>query len=173
MDARFGFHYQDQWRGERNLYENSFIGVGLPDLKAVTIASYRAAGFTFVGDDDQKDSAMSRSELVFSCPVDPDQAAGVAYKVMLAGQFNEHGACFPCEMREVYDPYQQLPPAGLSGISNRLSLESRFTAARTLAFDQLKGATERYLRPGTEFFVPPKPAPLGSPRPRPIPPVPT
>lgn len=170
MDARFGFNYRDQWRGERNLYENSFVGIDLPDLKAATIASYRAAGFTFVGDD-QKDPAMGRSELVFSFPIDPDQAAGVVYKILLVSQLDERGACFPCEMREAYDPYQQLPPAGLSGMSNRLSLEPRFAAARSLAFDQLKGAIERHLRPRTVFLVPSKPAPLGSPRPRPVPPV--
>ena len=170
MDRNFKFDYRDQWRGERNLYENSFVGIDLPDLKAATIDSYRAAGFTFLSDD-QKDSAAGRSELVFSFPIDPDQATGVVYKVILAVQFNERrsGGCYPCEMREAYDPYQQLPAAGLSGMSNRLSLESRFTAARTLAFERLKGATSHYLRPGSLFLVPPKPAPLGSPRPQPLP----
>lgn len=171
MDRTFKFDYQDRWRGERNLYENSFVGIDLPDLKTAIIDSYRAAGFTFVGDD-QQDSPTSRSELVFSYPVDPNQTAGVAYRIIFASQFNERGNCYPCEMREAYDPYQQLPPAGLSGISDRLSLESRFAAARTLAFERLKSATERYLRTRSVFVVPPKPAPLGSPRPRyvPIPP---
>lgn len=173
MDRSFQFEYRDQWKGERNLYENSFVGIDLSDLKAATIDSYRAAGFTFVRDD-QKESTEARSELVFSFPIDPDQAAGVVYKVVLAAQFNERGrGCYPCEMKEAYDPYQQLPPAGLLGISNRLSLESRFTAARSLAFERLRSGTEQYLRPRTVFLVPPKPAPLGSPRPAPVPAVAT
>jgi hypothetical protein len=61
MDARFGFNYQDQWQGERNLHGNSFVGIDLPGLKAVTIDSYRAAGFTFVGAD-QKAPATGRSD---------------------------------------------------------------------------------------------------------------
>lgn len=169
MDRSFNFEYRDQWRGERNLYENSFVGINLSDLKAATIDSYRAAGFTFVSDD-QKGSAEGRTELVFYFPIEPDQAAGVVYKVVFAAQFNEHGSgCYPCEMKEAYDPYQQLPPAGLTGMSNRLTLESRFTAARTFAYERLKSGTGQYLRPGTVFLVPPKPAPLGSPRPSPVP----
>ena len=50
MDASFPFTYQNQWQGERNLYENSFVGMDLPDLKAAIIDAYRAAGFTFVND---------------------------------------------------------------------------------------------------------------------------
>jgi hypothetical protein len=168
MDASFGFNYQDQWQGERNLYGNSFVGIDLPGLKAATIDSYRVAGFRFMGDD-QKEPATGRSELVFSFPIDPDQPEGVVYKILLVDLLDERGNCYPCEISEAYDPYQQLPPAGLSGMSNRLSLESRFTAARTLAFERLEVSTERYLRPRSMFLVPPKPAPLGSPRPRPVP----
>ena len=156
----------------------------LPDLKTAIIDSYRAAGFTFVNDD-QLDAAIGRSELEFSFPLDPDKGAGgVVYKVSLAAQFHDRNAsgsgtssksssnssnCYPCEMSEAYDPYQQLPPAGLSGMTNRLSLEPRFAAARTLALERLKAATERYLRPGTLFLTPAKPAALGSPRPTIIP----
>lgn len=177
MDTNFPFTYVNQWRGERNLYENSFVGIELPDLKAAIIDSYRSAGFTFVTDG-LKDSANGRSELEFSFPLDPDKAAGgVVYKINLAAQFNEGNGsvrgsgsnCYPCEISEAYDPYQQMPAAGLSGMTNRLSLEPRFAAARTLAFERLKAATERYLRPGTTFLVPPKPEPLGSPRPHILP----
>jgi hypothetical protein len=172
MDSTFKFDYRDRWRGERNLYQNSFVGIDLPDLKTAIVDAYRAAGFTFVGDA-QKDSSSGRPELVFSYPVDPNQTAGVAYRIIFANQFNGLGNCYPCETMEAYDPYQQLPPAGLAGISDRLSLESRFVAARTLAFERMKVATERYLRPRSVFVVPPKPAPLGSPRPRPVPIPPT
>ena len=184
MDASFPFTYQNQWQGERNLYENSFVGIDLPDLKAAIINSYRAAGFTFVNDD-QLDAAIGHSELEFSFPLEPDKGAGgVVYKVSLAAQFHDRNAsgsgtssksssnsnnCYPCEISEAYDPYQQLPPAGLSGMTNRLSLEPRFAAARTLALERLKAATERYLRPGTLFLNPPKPAALGSPRPKILP----
>ena len=184
MDPNFSFTYVDQWRGERNLYENAFVGIDLSDLKAAIVDSYRAAGFTLVNDG-LKDSANGRSELEFSFPLDPDKGAGgVVYKVSLAAQFHDRNAsgsgtssksssnssnCYPCEMSEAYDPYQQLPPAGLSGMTNRLSLEPRFAAARTLALERLKAATERYLRPGTLFLTPAKPAALGSPRPTIIP----
>lgn len=168
MDAAFGFNYRNQWQGERNLLENAFAGIDLPALKAATIEAYRSAGFVFVSDE-QTESGLGRSELVFSFPIDPEQPAGVAYKIKLLSQLDARGACVTCEMQEAYDPYQRLPPAGLSGMPARLTLESRFTAARTLAFERLRGATERYLRPRTKFVVPPKPAPLGSPRPAPVP----
>lgn len=167
LDKNFPFDYQNQWHGERNLQDNAFVGIGFVDLKAATINAYRAAGFTLVSDA-QADLTNSRSELVFSFPIDPDQTAGVVYKVIVAAQFNEHGkVCYPCELKESYDPYQQLPATGLTGMSSRLTLESRFTAARTLAFERLKQGLGHYLRPGTDFLVPPKSAPLGSPRPSP------
>jgi hypothetical protein len=164
------FNYRNQWKGERNLYQNAFAGIDLPGLKAATIGAYRAAGFTFVREE-PADLTTTSSELVFSFPVDPDRTEGVVYKIVLASQLDARGACNTCETIEAYDPYQQLPAAGLSGMASRLTLESRFTAARALAFEKWEAATARYLRPGTEFFVPPKPAPLGSPRPRPLPPV--
>lgn len=165
MDASQGFSYRHQWQGERNLLENAFAGIDLPALQAATIEAYRAAGFVFVGDM-SKDPAQGRSELVFSFPIDPDQAsAGVVYKLSLWSQLDARGACATCEMREAYDPYQPLPPAGVSGMPARWTLESRFTAARALAFERLRDATARHLRPRTSFVVPPKPAPLGSPRP--------
>ena len=56
-------------------------------------------------------------------------------------------------------------------MSSRLTLESRFTAARMQALEKLKSGTEHYLRPETVFTIPPKPAPLGSPRPQIQPPI--
>ena len=56
-------------------------------------------------------------------------------------------------------------------MSSRLTLESRFTAARMQALEKLKSGTEHYLRPETVFTLPPKPAPLGSPRPQIQPPI--
>lgn len=168
MDASFGFNYKNQWQGERNRYGNSFSGVGLPELKAATVDAYRAAGFVFSGDE-QKQPNGSVSELNFTYPFDPNQPAGAIYKVVLASQLDASGNCYPCEMSESFDPHQALPAAGLGGMATRLTLESRFTAARTLAYEKLRSSTERYLRPRSVFTVPPKPAPLGSPRPAPMP----
>lgn len=167
MDASFGFSYKNQWQGERNLYGNAFSGVRLPALKAATVNAYRAAGFVFAGDE-QEDVNGGASKLDFTFPLEPDQAAGAVYKVVFISQLDASGNCHPCEMSESFDPHQALPAAGLSGMAARLTLESRFSAARALAFDKLKEATERYLRPRSVFTVPPKPAPLGSPRPRPL-----
>ncbi|WP_156909322.1 hypothetical protein [Ottowia thiooxydans] len=168
MDKGYVFNYKNRWHGERNLYNNSFVGIELSALKAAVINSYRTAGFIFVGEQ-EKDSSVNVLELSFSFPINPDQGGGAVYKVILANQIDLNRACYPCEMQESYDPYQQLPAAGLSGMSNRLTLEARFAAARTLAFEKLKSATERYLRPRSVFVVPTKPAPLGSPRPSPVP----
>lgn len=164
MDPRFGFNYKSQWQGERNLFGNSFSGVGLPELKAATVDAYRAAGFVFTRAE-QNNPNGGPSELSFVFPLDPDQPAGAVYKVFVYKQLDASGNCHPCEMSESFDPHQTLPAAGLSGMASRLTLESRFTAARTLAYEKLRNATERYLRPRSVFAVPPKPAPLGSPRP--------
>ncbi|CAB5686034.1 Uncharacterised protein [Delftia tsuruhatensis] len=168
MDRNFGFDYKAQWRGEKNLHENSFTGIEPARLKATIVEAYRAAGFTFMEHATQ-DPVLS--ELTFSFPIDPGQAQGVVYKMALAIQSDAAGRCHPCEISEIYDPHQRLPAAGLSGMSSRLTLEPRFAAARTLAFEKLKNGTERHLRPGTTFTTPPKPAPLGSPRPQIPPPV--
>lgn len=162
MDGSLGFDYKNQWQGEKNLYENSFVGIEQTSLKSTVIDAYRAAGFIFQGDI-RKDLRVS--DLVFSFPVDPDQAEGVVYKISLASQLDASDRCYPCEITEVYDPYQKLPAAGLSGMSKRLTLESRFAASRALALEKLKNSTAQFLRAGTMFTMPPKPAPLGSPRP--------
>lgn len=168
MDADFGFRYQKQWKGERNLYDNSFVGIKLTDLKGFLIKSQRDSGFVFIEDSDTNSNARN-SVLKFYFPINAEKTGGVTYAVKFMGQFDENGFCYPCETLESYDPSQQLPPAGLSGMSDRVTLESRFAAARTYAYEQLKLSVERYLRPRTVFSVPPKPAPLGSPRPSPMP----
>ena len=170
ISAGFDFNYKNQWNGERNLLDNSFVDIGASELKAAIIDAYQAAGFVFVNEQ-IKGSTGSVLDLVFSFPVDGEQGGGVVYKIWFASRLTPNGACYTCETKESYDPYQQLPPAGISGASSRLTLEARFAAARTLAFEKFKAATERYLRPRSVFIVPPKPAPLGSPRPRPVPPV--
>ncbi|MFC4924699.1 MULTISPECIES: hypothetical protein [Delftia] len=168
MDAEFGFNYQNRWRGERNLYDNSFVGIEPSSLKTTIIDAYSAAGFKLASDT-TKDSIFS--ELTFTFPIAPDQTEGVVYKISVASQLDAGNRCYPCEISEVYDPYQRLPATGLSGMSSRLTLESRFAAARMQALDRLKDGTERYLRPETVFTIPPKPAPLGSPRPQIRPPI--
>lgn len=164
MDADFGFNYQNQWQGERNLYGNSFVGVKVPALKAIVVDAYRTAGFVFTGDE-KLDSNPDFSALGFVFPLHSDPSLGAVYKVHFVSQLDANGNCYPCEMREIFDPHQTLPAAGLSGMPARLTLASRFTVARTLAFDQLKESTGRYLRPRSVFTVPPKLEPLGSPRP--------
>lgn len=164
MDASIGFNYKNFWQKEQNLFGNSFTGVSPQDLKTLTIDAYLAAGFVFAGEKQAKLSADG-SVFNFIFPLDSDQAVGVAYGVGFYSQMKKDGACHPCEVNEYFDPYQTLPAAGLTGMASRLTLESRFTAARMLAFEKLKSGTERYLRPRTEFVVPAKTVPLGSPRP--------
>ena len=163
MDAAYGFGYRNQWSGEKNLYQNSFVGITPADLSAKILGAYQAAGFTLVSD--AKPNAAA-SEWLFSYPISPGQTEGVVYKITTASQWDADGRCFPCEISEDYDPHQRLPAAGLSGMANRLTLESRFSAARAQALEALKNATTPYLRPGTQFTTPPQPAALGSPRPQ-------
>lgn len=164
MDESFGFNYTNLWQKERNVLGNSFTVVSPQELKSATIDAYRAAGFIFV-DEKQKKLTVDGSELKFIFPIDPEQTAGVAYAVTFFSQLDREGACHPCEMDESFDPYQTLPAAGLSGMAKRLTLESRFASARMLAYEKLKGVTERYLRPRSVFTIPVRSVPLGSPRP--------
>lgn len=168
-DPSYGFNYKRQWAGERNLFGNSFAGISLPKLKESVVSSYRNAGFIPIeGDTDPKSSNL---ELIFSFPIDPPKDSGAIYKVRIHSQFDADGNCHPCEIVEQYNPYQQLPPAGLSGILNRATLESRFTAARDAAYEGMRTGLQGYLRPRSVFLVPPKPAALGSPPPPATPPV--
>ncbi len=163
MDQKFGFDYRKQWDGERNFekYGNSFIGISLSDLKRDVVQTYTEAGFLLVQD---RNMDASTSDLIFSFPIEIDGKEGVGYRVRFFNQLDGNGFCNPCEVAEIYDPHQKLPAAGISGMSSRLTLESRFITGRTRAFEQLKNTTTRYLRPRTSFTIPPKPAPLGSPR---------
>jgi hypothetical protein len=167
LDSSFGFNYKPQWKGERNLLGNSYTGIGLPDLKEQIINAYRNAGFTPI---ESNNNSKTRLELAFSFPLDPTKdSGGVIYKLDIAGQYEANGHCYPCEVVETYNPYQRLPPAGLSGVLNRATLGSRFSAARTAAYENMRIDLERYLRPRSEFSIPAKPAPLGSPPPPPTP----
>ncbi|WP_240651428.1 MULTISPECIES: hypothetical protein [unclassified Variovorax] len=169
LDPSFGFNYRRQWAGEQDLFGNSFVGIGLPVLKEGIVRAYRNAGFVPI----EGDVPAQAPELVlaFSFPLDPAKEGGVVYKVKIRSQYDANGHCHPCETTEEYNPYQPLPPAGLSGVLSRATLESRFTAARSAAYDNMRTELERHLRPRSVFSVPPKPAPLGSPPPPPTPPV--
>lgn len=169
LDPAFPFSYKREWEGEKNLYGNSFVGISLPGLKEAVVRAYRSAGFVPI--ENELPSRPSELALTFSFPVDPARDGGVVYKVMIYSQYDADGHCHPCEVAEQYDPYQQLPAAGLSGVLNRATLESRFTTARSAAFESMRSELERYLRPRSAFLVPPKRAPLGSPPPPPTPPV--
>ncbi|MDQ0070543.1 hypothetical protein J2W34_002328 [Variovorax boronicumulans] len=163
----FSFNYKPQWKGEKNLFGNSYTGIGLPDLKERLINAYRSAGFTPIENDVNLKS--SELDLIFSFPIDPAKDGGAVYKLKINSQFDANGHCYPCEITENYDPYQRLPPAGLSGVFDRATLESRFSAARSTAFENMRIDLESYLRPRSGFTVPAKLAPLGSPRPPPTP----
>jgi hypothetical protein len=170
LDPQHGFDYKPMWSGERNRpgYDNSYVKVKLPDLKRELVRAFTDSGFVLLRDSNPAAEAPD-SVLAFSFPVDGDKPAGVVYSIQVASQFDADGFCYPCETRPVYDPYQTLPPAGLSAMSGRLTLASRFEAGLNSAYDQTKAATERYLRPRTQFTRPPKSAPPGSPRPPPLP----
>lgn len=163
----FSFNYRPQWKGEQNLFGNSYTGISLTDLKERVTSVYRNAGFTPIGDD--VDLKSSELNLTFNFPIDPAKDGGAIYKLKINSQFDANGHCYPCEVTENYDPYQRLPPAGLSGVLDRATLESRFSAARSTAFENMRIDLERYLRPRSVFTVPAKPAPLGSPPPPPTP----
>jgi len=163
LDPSFGFNYKRQWEGEQNLFGNSFVSISLPSLKESIVRAYRSAGFIPI-ETETPDKAFEL-DLIFSFPVDPAKDSGVVYKVRIHSQYDAEGHCYPCELTEYYDPYQQIPPAGLSGVLSRATLESRFTAARNAAYESMRTDLERYLRPRAVFSVPPKQAPLGSPRP--------
>jgi hypothetical protein len=170
MDPKHGFDYKNQWQGERNFsqYGNSYASVEFAALKRQVIQAFSNAGFNFTN---EKAWGGSYTDLSFSFPITEDKKDGVIYAVSFFSQLNSDAFCAPCEMTESYNPYQQLPPTGVLGVSDRLTLESRFSAARTRAFELLKSSTARYLRSRTDFVIPPKRAPLGSPRPN-IPPPP-
>ncbi|SFQ02686.1 hypothetical protein SAMN05443579_12025 [Variovorax sp. PDC80] len=165
------FNYKRQWAGERNLFGNSFTGIEFSSLKEAVAGAYRNAGFIPV--ESLGGIRTPEDTLAFSFPVDPGKDGGAIYTLKLRRQYDADGRCYPCEVVEEYDPYQQLPPAGLSGIVGRATLESRFTAARSAAYEAMRADLERHLRPGSVFSIPPKQAPLGSPRPPPTPPIAT
>jgi hypothetical protein len=174
MDQQFGFDYKNQWQGERNSssYGNAFIGIDISTLKREVIKAYTDAGFNL---SQERSSGLNSLSIVFSFPIDNEEKReGVVYIVHFLNQFSSNEFCSPCEVTEAYNPYQKLPAAGILGIQNRLTLESRFSSSRERAFELLNNSTARYLRPRTTFLIPPKPAPLGSILPnRPPPPPPT
>jgi len=167
LDPSFSFNYKPQWKGEQNLFGNSYTGISLTDLKDRVINAYRSAGFTPI--ESNTDPKSSELDLIFNFPIDLTKDGGAIYKLRIHSQFDSNGRCYPCEVTENYDPYQRLPPAGLSGVLDRATLESRFSTARSTAFENTRIDLERYLRPRSGFTVPIKPAPLGSPRPPPTP----
>lgn len=167
----FEFAYRQQWTGERNLFGNSFVGISLPDLKQKIVHAYRRAGFIPAAV--EASSRNADMELAFVFPLDPSNDAGAIYKVNIFSQYDKRGDCHPCEVVENYNPHQQLPAAGLSGVLSRATLESRFTAARDAAYEGVRIELERYLRPRSTFSIPPKPAALGSPPPKLTPPAAT
>lgn len=172
LDPQHGFDYKPMWSGERNRpgYDNAYVKVKLPDLKRELVRAFTESGFVLLRDSHPGADA-SDSVLAFSFPVDGDKPAGVVYSIQVASQFDADGFCYPCETKPVYDPYQALPPAGLSAMPGRLTLASRFEAGLDSAYEKTGASTQRYLRPGTRFIRPPKPVPPGSTRPPRNPPV--
>lgn len=171
LDLQYGFDYRNMWSGERNRsgYDNSYINVKLPDLKRELVRSFTDSGFILLRDSNPAADAPD-SVLAFSFPIDSDKPGGVVYSIQFASQFDANGSCYPCETGALYDPYQTLQPAGLSAMSGRLTLASRFESGLNGAYEKTRASTERYLRPGTQYIRPPKSASLGSARPPPPPP---
>lgn len=167
LDPAFGFNYKAQWEGEKNLLGNSYVSMTLPAFKERISQAFRNAGFVPVERD--IDPKAPKVDLTFIFPIDPAKEGGAVYEVSIRSQYDADGHCYPCEISEYYDPYQQLPPAGLSGVLNRATLESRFQAARDTAYESIRVDLERSLRPRSGFSVPIKSAPLGSTRPQPVP----
>ena len=168
MDQKSGFNYAKQWRGERNFsaYGNSYAGVEFAALKREVIQAYVNAGFSFSR---ESPSNKNYTSLTFSFPITEDKKDGITYDVEFFHPLNSTAICAPCEMTEQYSPYQRLPAMGVMAIADRFTLESRFLAARARALELVKSATTRYLRPRTDFVMPPKPLPLGLPLPPPLP----
>lgn len=171
LDPQHGFDYKNMWSGERNRpgYDNSYVKVKLPDLKREVARAFTDSGFILLRDSNPAADAAD-SVLAFSFPIDADSPNGVVYSIQFASQFDADGFCYPCETVRLYDPYQTLQPAGLSAMSGRLTLASRFESGLNGAYEKTRASTERYLRPGTQYIRPPKSASLGSVRPPPPPP---
>lgn len=171
LDPQHGFDYKTRWSGERNRpgFDNSYVSIKLPDLKRELVRAFTDSGFIMLRDSNPAADA-SDSVLAFSFPIAGDKPGGVVYSIQFANQFDANGLCYPCETGSLYDPYQTLQPAGLSAMSGRLTLASRFEDGLNSAYEQTRASTERYLRPRTQFIRPPKSAPLGSARPPPPPP---
>ncbi|PLC05434.1 hypothetical protein CY658_11625 [Variovorax sp. RO1] len=167
VDPAFLFNYKRQWEGEKTLFGNAFVGLSLPSLKEKIVRAYRSAGFLSV--ESEAPPRASELTLTFSFPVDPAKEGGVIYKVKIYSQYDEDGRCYPCEVVEHYDSSQKLPPAGLSGVLSRATLEPRFAAALSAAYESMRTDLERYLRPRSVFLEQPKRPPLGS---TPLPPPP-
>ena len=169
LDPQRGFDYKNAWDGERNrwAYNNAYVKVKLLDLKREWVRALTDAGFILLRDSNPAADA-SDSVVAFSFPIDGDKPGGVVYSIQFRSQFDADGLCYPCEASPWYDPYQTLPPAGLSAMPGRLTLASRFEAGLNSAYEQIKVSTERNLRPRTQFVRPPKFVPPGSARPPPI-----
>lgn len=161
------FRYEPRWRGDSNVHQNAYAGQTPAQLKALIVGAWTAAGFVLV-----KELPVGTNEirLEFAFPMSKNSAEGVAYPIRLVLQTDAQGLCQTCETQDEFNPHQSLPPAGLAGMRDRLSLQSRFSAARKLAYDKLKAASEGQLRSGSTFLTPPEPAALGSPAPRVLPP---
>ncbi len=169
---KLSINYHPLWDGEHNrqAYSNSYIGASFADLKQGIARAFEEAGFVVAAENGSK-SPSRTDTLRLTFPYAPGQAVGATYTLGFYNQWDAEGNCFPCEVIEHHDPYQTLPAAGLTGMLERATLPSRFEAALALARDKMQTTTERYLRPGTVYFRPQISAPLGTPRPPPLPPV--
>lgn len=158
--------YRPVWDGDKNrhLNSNSYLLISLNELKGSVIRSFEDAGFVLI---EEKNSTLmaGSGELQFVFPYASGQKIGAKYSVGIHSQLDANGRCYPCEVVEIFDPYQDLPSPGLGGVIDRATLPARFEASLNLAQDNMQAANARYLRPGTAYFRPMKTAPLGTPRP--------
>lgn len=158
------------WTGEENTEKdsNSFIVLSPAELKAKLVTQLSSAGFVFI--DESNPWKLENSVFLnFIYPYTTGERMGAKYEIIINSQLDKNGNCYPCEVRESFDPYQNLPAPGLAGVLDRATISTRFYSSLSAAQDQMQSTLSQYLRPKTQFFRLKSSVTLGTPRPRPRP----
>lgn len=158
------------WTGEENTEKdsNSFIGLSPAELKSKLVTQLSSAGFVFI--DERNPWKLENSVFLnFIYPYTNGESMGAKYEIIINSQLDKNGNCYPCEVRESFDPYQSLPAPGLAGVLDRTTISARFYSSLSAAQDQMQWTFSQYLRPRTQFFRLKSSVTLGTPRPRPRP----
>lgn len=160
------------YSGELNTEKdsNSFIAISPSELKKTLISQLSSAGFILINESNPLKIENS-FYLDFIYPYSSSETIGAQYRILIQSQLDKSGNCYPCEVKELFDPYQNLPAPGLAGILDRATISTRFYSSLSAAQDQMQSSLSPYLRPRTNFFRMKSSVTLGTPRPRPIYPV--